>query len=208
MQNVVIIGNSGAARECYWLLRDMGQEPAFKGFLAFEGYPGNLRELAEFDLGSDDDYTPARNDVFAIGIGLPALRLKAYHKWKGRGANFVTLRHPDVVLVGKVSMGEGNILACGTHISCDAVLGHANYLNGHMLIGHDVRIGDGNFFGPYAVVQGGAVIGSGNSFGVHSAVLAGAKIGDNNTMAPGACVYKGCGNGRVLAGNPALDMDG
>jgi acetyltransferase-like isoleucine patch superfamily enzyme len=207
--NAVILGNAGAARECFWLLRDVMKERddvLFKGFLAFEGYAGELRELAGLALGSDDAYIPVPDDVFIIGIGLPALRLKAFHKWKERGARFMTLMHPNVILVGEVSLGEGNVLACGCYLSCNTALGDANYLNGSVVVGHDSRIGDGNFFGPFAVVLGDAGIGSGNSFGVHSVTLAGAKIGNGNTIAPGAYVYKGCGDNRVLAGNPALDV--
>jgi sugar O-acyltransferase (sialic acid O-acetyltransferase NeuD family) len=208
-RNVVILGNSGAARECYWLLREVMKKEndlTFRGFLAFEGYDGDLRELSDLALGSDDTYAPAPDDEFIIGIGLPALRLKAYHKWSAQGARFMNLVHPSVTLVGNPALGKGNILAQGVYISCDTRLGNANYLNGSVVLGHDTSIGDGNFFGPFAVVLGDVRIGSGNSFGVHSVVLAGAKIGNNNTIAPGAYVYKGCGDESVMAGNPAMNI--
>jgi acetyltransferase-like isoleucine patch superfamily enzyme len=210
MRRAIILGNSGAARECCWLLREVMREKSdlvFGGFLAFEGYAGNLRELAPYALGTDDDYVPEPDDEFIIGIGLPALRLKAFRKWKARGARFMTLMHPGVIMMDNAALGEGNILAYGCHISCNTVFGDANYLNGGVVIGHDARIGDGNFFGPVSMVMGDAAIGSGNSFGVHSVTLAGVKIGNNNTIAPGAYVYKGCGNGCLLAGNPALRME-
>ncbi|MDL2207196.1 acetyltransferase [Desulfovibrio sp. OttesenSCG-928-F20] len=208
-KQLVIIGNSGAARECYWLAHEIIERESnleFKGFLSFEGHQGDLRDLAEWSLGTDDNYSPRQEDVFIIGIGMPALRLKAFHKWKDRGARFMNLIHPNVQFIGKVSLGEGNILACGTYISCNAVLGDANYLNGSVVVGHDSRIGDGNFFGPFSMVLGDVSIGSANSFGVRSVVLSGAKIGDGNMVAPGAYLLKGCGNGRVMAGNPAQDM--
>jgi acetyltransferase-like isoleucine patch superfamily enzyme len=208
-RNVVILGNAGAARECYWLLRDVMKKEndlTFRGFLAFEGHAGDLRELASYALGSDDDYVPGPEDVFIIGLGLPSLRLKAFHKWTG-GGRFMNLVHPSVTLVGNPALGEGNILAQGVYISCDTRLGNANYLNGSVVLGHDASIGDGNFFAPFSVVLAYACIGSGNSFGVHAAVLPRAGIGDNNIIAPGAYVYKGCGNNCVMAGNPALNID-
>jgi hypothetical protein len=206
---VVILGNSGAARECYWLLLEMlkkREDLSFKGFLSFEGHKGDPRELAAFDLGDDEGYAPEPEDLFVIGIGLPALRLRAFHKWKARGAVFLNLLHPNVVLLGDARLGEGNILASGVHISCGSVLGDANYLNGSVVIGHDARLGDGNFLAPFSLVLGEARLGHGNSFGVHAAALAGAKIGDHNRITPGSYVYKGCGDNRVLAGNPALDV--
>ena len=211
MRNVIIIGNSGAARECHWLLEEAARrEPdmAFKGFLAFEGYAGDLRDLADLQLGGDDEYAPEPDDVFVIGIGEPKLRQKAFDKWKQRGAAFINLIHPFTTIHPGVLMGEANIVACACFISCGVALGDANYLNGNVVLGHDARIGNYNFFAPFSIVLGEARIGSGNSFGVYSVVMPGAKTGDNNTIAPGAYLYKGCGNDRVMAGNPALDISG
>ena len=206
-RQVVIIGNSGAARECYWNARDMlGDAFRFRGFLSFEGFPGKLKELSGLEIGDDDAYSPAAGDEFVIGVGDPALRAKAYAKWKGRRARFLTLIHPFSSIPAGTDMGEGNIITCACHFSCNVTLGNANYCNGNVVLGHDVRVGDANFFGAFSLIMGEAVIGSQNSFGIRAAVLPGAAIGDGNTIAPGAYVYKGCGNGRLMAGNPALDV--
>lgn len=208
-KNLIIIGNSGAARECYWLAQDCiaaGQDMVFKGFLAFEGFEGNLCELSHFELGSDAAYTPTPDDVFIIGLGQPALRSQAYHKWKEKGARFVNLIHPGVPIVGNAALGEGNILACGSYLSCDSVLGNANYLNGSVVVGHDAIIGDCNFFGTFSLILGGARIGDRNSFAIHSAVMPGARIGNDNIAMPAAYIYKGCRNGKIMAGNPAINI--
>lgn len=208
-KQLVIIGNSGAARECYWLAQDCikaGQDLTFKGFLAFEAYSGNLAELAPLLLGDDDAYIPAPGDVFAIGIGLPDLRYKVYEKWKRKGAEFINLIHPTVSLIGDVKLGEGNILACASYVSCNAALGNGNYLNGSVVVGHDVTIGDCNFFGTFSLLLGGAKIGSRNSFGIHSAAMPHARIGDDNTILPAAYIYKGCQNKKVMNGNPAVNI--
>ena len=207
MRSVIIIGNSGAARECRWILKSMEEGAGdlfFKGFLSFEGYNGELRELSGMLLGDDETYRASRGDVFAIGIGDPELRLKAYHKWKARGVAFLTLKHPACFVLPETSYGEANIFAQNTYLSCNSSLGNANYLNGSVVIGHDVTMEDGNFFAPFSMALGNVRIGSGNSFGVHSVVLAGAKVGNRNVIAPGAYVYKGCKDDTLMAGNPAL----
>jgi acetyltransferase-like isoleucine patch superfamily enzyme len=211
MPSVLIIGNSGAARECYWLLRDVMQQQgdlSFKGFLSFEGYLGELRELSDLQLGVDDTYVPVADDVFVIGIGAPDLRMKAFCKWKERGAEFFTLVHPVCTIQSGVTLGEANIFACASYISCNTSLGSANYFNGSVVVGHDVTLGDANFFAPFSFVGGDVRIGSRNSFGVRSTVLAKARIGNDNTIAPGAFVYKGCRNNTIMSGNPALDISG
>lgn len=208
-KKLVILGNSGAARECYWLARDCmaaGLDVEFKGFLSFEGYKGDLQELAALDLGVDDAYQPDDEDVFVIGIGIPELRRKAFCKWKDKGARFINLIHPQAQIIGNSTIGEGNIIACNSYISCNSTLGDANYLNGSVVLGHDVHVGSYNFWGPFGMVLGGARIGSCNTFGVFSIILANARVGDANKIAPAACLYKGCGNQSVMGGNPALYM--
>ncbi len=175
--------------------------------MSFEGYQGDLRELSALELGPDDSHIPNDDDALIIGIGLPSLRLKVFHKWKNRGGRFMNLIHPSVRQVGESLMGEANILAHNCHVSCNTSLGDANYLNGSVVLGHDARINHGNFFAPFSMALGETHIGSGNSFGVHSVALARARIGNGNTIAPGAYVYKGCGDNCILAGNPAMRVD-
>lgn len=208
-KNLVIIGASGAARECYWLAReiaDHGEDLAIKGFLSFEDNSPNLRDLSGLLLGDDEAYRLEENDVLAIGIGKPALRRKAFFKWKNRGGNFANLIHPSVTLVHDVVLGEGNIICSGSYLSCNTSIGNANYLNGTVVIGHDACVGDFNFFGPFSMLLGAAALGSGNSVGVRATVMPAATIGDDNILAPGSCIYKGCGNCRIMTGNPAYSV--
>ena len=209
MRNVVIIGNAGAARECHWLLGIIARHESglsFKGFLAFEGYAGDLRGLSHLQLGNDDEYAAAANDVFVIGIGLPALRARAWGKWRERGAAFMNLIHPACFISQDLCMGEGNIITPACSFSCNVTVGNANYFNGGVVVGHDARIGDANYFGTYSMIAGNALVGSRNSFGAGAVALERTKIGNDNTIAPGAYVYKGCGDGCFMAGNPALNM--
>jgi len=207
-QALVIIGNSGSARECYWSARDtFGDAFSFRGFLSFEGYTGDLKELSDLEIGNDEHYSPRPDDVFVIGIGSPKLRAKAYVKWKLRGVRFTNLVHPGCYMPREITLGEGNIFGRACFFSCNVTVGSANYFNGGIAVGHDVNIGDANLFGPSAMIMGGAVIGSQNSFGVRAVILDKITIGDNNTVAPGAFVYKGCGNDRLMAGNPAISME-
>jgi UDP-3-O-[3-hydroxymyristoyl] glucosamine N-acyltransferase len=207
-QCLIIIGNSSAARECYWLAREIwGDGLHFKGFLSFEGYAQNLKNLTELQIGDDESFRHKSNDVIAIGIGHPKLRFKAYRKWRARGATFINIIHPTSKLREDTKVGEANILTSDCHISCNCCIGNANYLNGGVILGHDVTLGDGNFLAPYTVILGDTTIGSMNAFGVNSVVLADTKIGDENVIAPGAYIYKGCGNNSTMAGNPALRID-
>lgn len=211
MKRLWIIGNSGAARECYWLYRDMiaasaslEAEISFGGFLGWEHYSPNLASLSSFFRGEAVDMPLCADDLFSIGIGSPILRDKIYHEMKKRGVSFFTLLHPTADINPTAKIGEANIFQRGTTVFCDAKLGNANYLNGAVNLSHDVVIGDSNFFGPFSLVLGAASAGSRNSLAVRATLLPHAQIGDDNILAPGAIVYRGCGNSRRLEGNPAI----
>lgn len=213
MPQVIIIGNSGAARECYWLLDDMVRSAPglrnyyiFKGFLAWNGYQGDLKKMAHFLLGDARDYSPSTDELFVIGIGQPNLRKAVFEDFKERGANFLTLVHPWSDISPVAEVGEANIFQRGSSVHCDVCIGNANYFNGAINVGHDVEIGDYNFIGPASLLLGDCSIGSQNMIGVRSTFLAKSRIGSGNIIAPGSVIYKGCGNNCRLAGNPALKI--
>lgn len=205
---VVIVGNSGAARECYWLLRTAQEAdnatPAFKGFLAWKGYAGQLCELTRFSLGNSEDYQAAPDDVFVIGIGKPALRLEVYAWLKGIRARCYTLRHPNVYICPSVSMGEANIFQRDCVVQANAIIGNANFFNGGVVVGHDAMVGDGNTFNLHTGISGNVRLGVANQFAPRSLILEHARVGSWNVFAPGAVVYKGCKDHCLMAGNPAL----
>lgn len=213
MPQVVIIGNSGAARECYWLLDDMVRAAPglknyymFKGFLVWNGYRGDLKKLAHFLLGDAREYVPSPDDLFVIGIGQPYLRKAAYEDFKARGADFLTLVHPWSEISPEAEVGEANIFQRGSTVHCDTCIGNANYFNGAINVGHDVEIGDYNFIGPASLLLGECSIGSQNMLGVRCTLLPKACVGNGNILAPGSIVYKGCKDNCRLAGNPALNI--
>lgn len=213
MTDIIIVGNSGAALECYTVLTDMFAVAAFrgqyrfKGFLRHGSFEGSLAELSSLEIGSDSTYQPLTNETFVIGIGNNALRLEAYHTFKKRGATFINLVSPWAYMASDVQLGEANIITIGCHLSNRANIGNCNYFNGDVRIGHHAEIGDGNFFAPRSMVLGEVRIGNANNFGPLAVVMEHAKIGSNNKMAPGAILYKGCRNNCLMAGNPAIKLD-
>lgn len=213
MYQVFIIGNSGAARECYWIFRDMqarlpacAEKYRFSGFLDWQGYKGNLQELESFHKGSVNEYDAGDNDLFVLGVGKPALRREIFLACKARGISFMNLVHPDAYVLETAVLGEGNIIQRGASVFGNTAVGNANYINGFASIAHDASIGDFNFLAPYAMLLGGARIGSCNHMGPQSILLEHTRMGSGNMLAPGAILYKGCRDNCRLAGNPALKI--
>lgn len=213
MRRIVIIGNSGAARECYGIVRDVfaadvsyAASHRFAGFLSWKKYPGDLKDLSSLALGDADAYTPQPEDLFIMGVADPLLRAAIFDAFKARGAAFMNLVHPLADVCRSASLGEGNILQRGSFILCDAVVGNGNYLNGFVGIAHDAVLGDCNFLAPQTMILGSAVMGSRNRFGPSAILLDRARVGDDNLISPGSIVYKGCGSHCRMAGNPALKI--
>jgi len=214
MRNLVIIGNSHAGRECQYIFKDMLEHDAalretvrFKGFLSHQGYAGNLGELSPLLLGDDAAYAVESDDCFTVGIADTRLRRVVYENFLAKGVAFFTLFSPFAQVSRDIRLGNANIIGHGCAFSCDITVGDANYFNSAVILGHDVRIGSYNFFGPRSTVLGSAHIGDANRFGAHSLILEKARIGNNNGITPGSVLYKGCGNDRVIGGNPALPLD-
>lgn len=213
MRRIWIIGNSGAARECYWLYRDMcsadsGLEKSsrFEGFLSWHDYQGDLKSLSDMFRGdvSEIDFPPGSELV--IGVGQPALRSEIFETMKNRNGVFFTLVHPLSYISPVANFGEANIFQRGCSIFCDVQIGNANYFNGAVTLSHDVCVKDANFLGPFALLLGGCKVGSRNLISVRTTMLPNARIGDDNILAPACVVYKGCRNGIRLAGNPAMKI--
>lgn len=212
-QRLFIIGNSGAARECYWLFDSMLKADSalqdaveFAGFLAWEHYPPHLASLSQWDKGDADDYRIADSDLFVIGVGQPQLRQAIFDRMKARDAKFFTLVHPLAEVSPAARIGEANIFQRNSTVFCDAVVGNANYFNGAANASHDAVVGDCNFLGPFSLLLGNVRIGSRNLVGTHCTVLPNTIMGDDNILAPGSVLYKGCGNNCRMLGNPALKV--
>lgn len=213
MPKVLIIGNSGAARECYWILRDVLESApglaayySFAGFLDWKGYAGDLKELQSLHRGTADAHVPQPDELFVIGVGKPELRQEIFLNFRARGASFMNLIHPWSSISPTAIVGEGNIFQRGSTVYCNTVIGNGNYFNGAVNLSHDAQIGDFNFLAPYSIVLGGAKIGNCNHLGPHSVVLEHARMGNSNLLSPGSTIYKGCGDRCRMAGNPALKI--
>lgn len=213
MEEIVIVGNSGAARECYQIFMDcwwasptLRFSTHFKGFLSYKGFLGNLGPLASMMLGDLDGYAAAPADRFIIGIGRPDLRKAVFGDIKAREGIFINLISPWSYVPFDCVLGEANIINSGCNFSSNSQIGDGNYFNGGVRLGHDVNIGSFNFFGPSTTALGGASIGNENIIAVQSALLEHSRIGDSNHIHPASVLFKGCGNHCRMAGNPALKI--
>lgn len=212
MLDVIIIGSGCLARECRDLLRTMMRAaPGLEQIYRFRGvvrWPEErLAPGADYPmLGDAASWPIGRQEIFVLGLELPAMRKAAYTSFKERGASFLTLVHPWTDISPDAALGEGNIFQWGSSVYCDSTVGNGNYFGCSMNVSHDAVIGDFNVIGPAVFILGQCRVGNANIIAAQSVLLPRARMGSNNCIAPGSFVYKGCGDGCLMSGNPALNQ--
>ncbi len=213
MKKIVFIGNSSAARECYWILQDVfasslsiREKYTFLGFFAWNNYPANLKELASLEL-SLETIEENKDDIeLVITLGNAKVREEIYSYYKDKGFKFFNLIHPNVYICPSAKIGEGNVFQRSCTVAANAEIGNGNFFNGMVNVAHDTIVGDYNFFGPRTFLLGDVIFGNQNQVAPNCTFLEKSKIGNENIFAPGSIVYKGCKNKVRMAGNPALKI--
>lgn len=193
MQNVVILGAGGHAREVldvftacnsvcleYEVLGFVDDSPAMRG-KKLNGYP----VLGGFDWFDSVD----KGSVWVIsGIGNPATRRKVVQKALSRGLSFCSITHPAAVVTAFVSVGAGTVITAGCVLTNQIRVGEHVYLNLHCTVTHDCVIEDYCNVNPGVHVSGNVHIREGCEIGTGAAIVQGVVIGEWSVVGAGAVV--------------------
>ncbi len=206
VKKIAIIGAGGFGQEVYYLWRDMlsvAQESfEFVGFFDDNEdiliSSGKIEELNAIDFSLE----------VAIAIG----NTKHIHLVKNRLCNdhlkFPNIIHPSAQFLdrGSVLLGEGNIFAMNSMVSCNVEIGSFNIFNTRVTLGHDVVLGNFNVLSPNVQLSGGVIVGDENFFGFNSGVIQQKKIGNRNTIGAGAILLRHIKDEGTYLGNPAIKV--
>jgi sugar O-acyltransferase (sialic acid O-acetyltransferase NeuD family) len=207
MKRLIVVGAGGIGREIFRYAQDVAsvnQEWQVGGFL--DDNPKALDAL-EYDvpvIGGIKDYVPQADDLFVMGIGSPPRRkLEFAECLMKRGAEFVTLIHPNAIIGNHVRLGRGCVICPFALVTCDATLGDFVTLNAHATVGHDAVLGDGCTLSIYASVSGYGKLGKGVCLGNHGTVLPSMEVGDFAKVGSGSVVLRTVKPGTTVMGVPA-----
>lgn len=209
MKQLVIIGAGRFGREVYsWAAQSVHQrvEWTIKGFLDDRQ---SILDRYAYPVGviaSPEEYEPQPEDVFSCALGDPLSKQKYVEMLGARGAHFVSIIHPSVVLGHNVEFGEGVILCPLAVVSSDVRLGRFVTVNFHVSVGHDVRIGDFSQVHPHACLGGGCDIGERVTVGSNSTLLPDALVESDAVVGAGTVVLKRVHSGDTVFGVPARRM--
>lgn len=118
-----------------------------------------------------------------------------------------TLVHPSAIIDADVYLGRGVQVMAGAIVQPGAQLGDNCVINTGSRLDHDCRIGAHAFISPGATLCGDVKIGENAFIGAASVIAPGLEIGRAAIVGAGAAVIRSIPEGRIVAGNPAQNID-
>lgn len=208
VQNLVILGSSGLAREVAWLISEINS--AGTGNWNIIGFWGNSDEevgrvINGYPVLSVKDVAKHAPNLFAVAaIGNPDYRKRAVEASNQIGCQFATLIHPNVRYdASTVKFGAGAVVCAGSILTVNIVLGAHVYINLDCTVGHDsvledfVTISPGCHLSGHTVIREGAFLGSGVTTKEWK------EIGSRAVIGAGATVVTDIPSGVIATGLPA-----
>ena len=186
-----------------WAAHMNRSEWQIAGFL--DQNPGALAgKASEYRiLGDSWSWKPAEDEVFVCTLGDPVTRMRVINDLRSRGAKFVSIVHPSVIMAGGASIGTGCIVAPYTVFGADSAIADYVMVNMASTIGHDSRTGEGTTISCQCDIMGYAAIGVQCFLGGNSCVLPSRKVGDYAIVGAGSAVVHDVAPGTTVGGVPA-----
>lgn len=204
MKRCLFVGAGGMGRDTIaWATHMAGSDWHIAGFL-----DRNPAALAGKDcpypvLGDSRTWMPAEDEVFVCTLGDPTSRMQAIADLRSRGAKFVSVVHPSVIMARGVSIGTGCIVAPNCVFGADSAIADYVMINMAATIGHDSRAGEGSTISCQCDIMGYASIGIQCFLGGKSCVLPSRKVGDYAIVGAGSAVVHDVAPGTTVGGVPA-----
>jgi len=206
MKQLIIVGAGGFGRELLQWCKDIQRvkkEWDIAGFI-----DDNLHAFDEYKcdhkvLGTIDEWVPQENQVFALAIAAPKIKEAVVNKLESRGAQFISIIHPDARVGDFNTLGKGLILYPNSRVTVNATIGDFVTVLDNTSIGHDAVIGDFTTISASCGINGHVQIGKYSFFGCNASVVPGIRIGEKCHIGIGSVVVNNIRSGIHVLGNPA-----
>ena len=207
MQEIVIIGAGGFARELFWHIKGAFK---VKGFIKVDYNLLDYQNLCGVPVLGNDEWAIQHldeNTAFLIAIGNPDLKAKIGAKYKEGKAKPAIFIHPGAHITGESDLSPGCIICPGVAMTTQIFVGKHVIINLNCTIGHDCHIGEYTTLHPGVHLSGGVKIGLGVEIGTGAVVLPGLIIGDHVKIGAGAVVTHNIPPNETWAGVPARKIN-
>jgi len=207
MNDIVIFGTGGFARETRQIVEDINQDGGDWNLIGFldensERHGDQMHGLPV--LGSLEWLEQHPHTTVTVAIGSSVDRRKiALELLRVGHTRFTTLVHPLAWISQRVGIGPGTIIDAGALISPDARLGEHVILNNNCTIGHDTVLEDYVTVAPNASIAGEVHIGEGCDIGANCTIIQRKSVGHWSVVGAGAVVVKDVPSNVTVVGVPA-----
>jgi sugar O-acyltransferase (sialic acid O-acetyltransferase NeuD family) len=212
VQNIVIYGTGGFARELHQLIKDVARSAKAVrcvGFLVDQEHRKHSIVHGLPVLGDVGWLVEQPDGLVAVGISDTATRRRIVREIETRTrARFLLLEHPRAWIGEEVELGIGSVVCAGALITTDISIGRHVQVHVGCKIGHDVTIGDFATVAPGANVSGHVEIGEGTFVGTGATILPNIRVGSWAMIGAGAVVTKDVPDNSTVAGVPARIVGG
>jgi sugar O-acyltransferase (sialic acid O-acetyltransferase NeuD family) len=186
MNDIVILGGGGFARDVYWILDDFNQMDRKWNILGFidENPTAHGQELCGLPvLGSFEWFARGCRPSVICGVGGNRTRRKFTSKARELGLEFACAIHPAARVSRHVEIGQGCVICAGTAIPTRISLGDHVNLNLNCTVGDDVVIESYCNLSSGVHISGHAHLETGLDIGPGARVIPSVRIGRDSIIA-------------------------
>jgi sugar O-acyltransferase (sialic acid O-acetyltransferase NeuD family) len=207
MQNIVILGAGGFAREVldvFEACNAAGQDFEVQGYIVEPPYgsPGTMVNDKPI-LGGFDWLEQHADQIQAIcAVGDPALRFRFIRQAKQSGVRFCSVIHPTAVLTRWVTIGEDVVITAGCILTNQIRIGNHVHVNLDCTIGHDAVLDDFVTLAPGVHVSGKVVMTTGCYVGTGANINGKIHIGEWSIIGAGSTIVKDVPPNTTVVGVP------
>nr|WP_325212018.1 acetyltransferase [uncultured Oscillibacter sp.] len=212
MEDIVILGAGGFAKEALWILERNNESRKDWNILGFVDQMKTEQEPVKgYGVIGDDEWLlryPHPINV-VCGFGSPALRRKVVQKYKDEAYNvtFPTLISNGANVSRHALLQEGCVICSGTMAAPNVKLGSFVILNLNCTVGHDTVIQEFSVVNPGANISGNVVIGNDSEIGTGSCIIQGKRLGPGTIVGAGSVIIRDVPGHCTVVGNPGRILE-
>lgn len=206
MENIVIVGSGGFAKEVAFLIKEINQQTPKWNLLGYIDREIG-KKVQNLKVIENDEWLQNCPDKInaVVGIGNPSIIEEiATNLNQNKNISFPNLIHPNNIGDwDNINLGHGNIISSGCNLTTDITINNFNIINLDSTIGHDTTIGNYNLINPSCNISGCVNIKNNCLIGTGTSIIENISLASEIIIGAGSVITKNITEKGVYVGVPA-----